>query len=224
MAGAGIAAIYLSHVRVALVVTVAMMLFYLALLAFLREHKRFTQFGTLAVGILAGALVLAVALGGQSTLDRFSTLLAEDPATLYYNNRGVAFQQGFTTLLSEYPMGAGLARWGMMHYYFGAPSRMDVAEVFAEVQPSAWILDGGVFLLAFYFLALIATVVYDAVFVRNLADPEDRLWTAAIVAANFGTLVLVFTFVPFGTVGGMQFWFLEGALHGAMARRPRLRA
>ena len=168
--------------------------------------------------------MLAVALGGQSTLDRFSTLLAEDPATLYYNNRGVAFQQGFTTLLSEYPMGAGLARWGMMHYYFGAPSRMDVAEVFAEVQPSAWILDGGVFLLAFYFLALIATVVYDAVFVRNLADPEDRLWTAAIVAANFGTLVLVFTFVPFGTVGGMQFWFLEGALHGAMARRPRLRA
>jgi len=224
MAGAGIAAIYLSHVRVSLVVAVAMMLFYLALLAFLREHKRFTQFGTLAVGILGGALVLAVALGGQSTLDRFSTLLAEDPATLYYNNRGVAFQQGFTTLLSEYPMGAGLARWGMMHYYFGAPSRMDVAEVFAEVQPSAWVLDGGVFLLAFYFLALIATVVYDAVFVRNLADPDDRLWSAAIVAANFGTLVLVFTFVPFGTVGGMQFWFLEGALHGAMARRPRLRA
>ena len=223
MAGAGIAAIYLSHVRVSFVVTVAMMAFYLGLLAFLRERKRFTQFGTLAVGILAGALVLAVTLGGQSTLERFTTLLAEDPATLYYNNRGVAFQHGFTTLLSQYPMGAGLARWGMMRYYFGGPSRMDVAELFAEVQPSAWILDGGVFLLAFYFLALIVTVVYDALFVRSLADPEDRLWSAAIIAANFGTLVLVFTFVPFGTISGMQFWFLEGALHGAMAKRPRLR-
>ena len=223
MAGAGIAAIYLSHVRVSLVVAVAMMTFYLALLAFLREHKRFTQFGTLAVSILAGAFVLAVALGGQSILERFSTLLAEDPATLYYNNRGVAFQHGFTTLLAQYPMGAGLARWGMMHYYFGAPSRMDVAEMFAEVQPSAWVLDGGVFLLAFYFLALAATVIYDAMFVRSLADPDDRRWSAAVIAANFGTLVLVFTFVPFGTVGGMQFWFLEGALHGAMVRRPRLR-
>jgi hypothetical protein len=223
MAGAGIAAIYLSHVRVSLVVAVAMMTFYLALLAFLREHKRFTQFGTLAAGILAGAFVLAVALGGQSILERFSTLLAEDPATLYYNNRGVAFQHGFTTLLAQYPMGAGLARWGMMHYYFGAPSRMDVAEMFAEVQPSAWVLDGGVFLLAFYCLALVATVIYDAMFVRSLADPDDRRWSAAVIAANFGTLVLVFTFVPFGTVGGMQFWFLEGALHGAMVRRPRLR-
>ena len=28
-------------------------------------------------------------------------------------------------------------------------------------------------------------------------------------------------FVPFGTAAGMQYWFLEGALHGAMVRRPR---
>ena len=45
---------------------------------------------------------------------------------------------------------------------------------------------------------------------------------ASIVAAtNFGTLFFVFTFVPFGTAAGMQFWFLEGALHGALASRPR---
>ena len=43
-----------------------------------------------------------------------------------------------------------------------------------------------------------------------------------MIAANFGTIALVFSFVPFGTAVGMQFWFLEGALHGAMARRPRL--
>jgi hypothetical protein len=43
-----------------------------------------------------------------------------------------------------------------------------------------------------------------------------------VVAANFGTIALVFTFVPFGTAAGLQFWFLEGSLHGAMARRRRV--
>jgi len=34
---------------------------------------------------------------------------------------------------------------------------------------------------------------------------------------NIGTLALVVTFVPFTTQIGLQFWFLEGLLHGAMA-------
>jgi hypothetical protein len=39
---------------------------------------------------------------------------------------------------------------------------------------------------------------------------------AAIVAANLGTMAMVFSFVPFGTQMGLQFWFLEGVLHGAV--------
>ena len=53
----------------------------------------------------------------------------------------------------------------------------------------------------------------------RLPDPDDRLWAAAVVAANVGTLALVFTFVPFATQIGMQFWFLEGLLHGAMTMK-----
>lgn len=222
MGCAGIAAIYLSHVRVSLVVAVAMMTIYVAMLAFLRERRRLAQFSSLAAGVMFVAFTLAVTLGGQTIAERFATLLQEDPATLYYRNRGVAFEQGFTDLAARYPLGAGLARWGMTKYYFGGAARMESSDVFAEVQPSAWVLDGGVFLLAFYLLALVGTVVYDWKLVRSLADPSDRLWTAAVVAANFGTLALVFTFVPFGTTAGIQFWFLEGAVHGAMARRPRL--
>jgi hypothetical protein len=222
MAVAGLAAIYLSHVRVSLVITIGMMAMYLGMMATQRQTKRVAGFSILAVAIVVGAFSLATALGGDSITDRFSTLLEEDPRELYYRSRGMSVQYAFENLLTEYPLGAGLARWGMMHYYFGNPGRLDSTEVFAEVQPNAWLLDGGVFLLTFYSLALIITATYDLKLVRSLANREDRLWSSAIIAANFGTLALVFSFVPFGTAAGMQFWFLEGALHGAMARRPRL--
>jgi len=223
MAVAGVSAIYLSHVRISLIVLVGMMVMYVGMLILQRQTARVTAFGTLAAGMLVGGLTLATVLGGQSVADRFSTLFAEDPRTLYYSSRGISVEYAFTTLISDYPLGAGLARWGMMRYYFGDPAKLDSTELFAEVQPNAWILDGGVFLLFFYGAALVATAIYDLRLVQSLASRDDRLWSAAVVAANFGTLVLVFSFVPFGTAAGMQFWFLEGALHGAMAHRPRIR-
>jgi hypothetical protein len=222
MAVAGISAIYLSHVRVSFVVTLAMMVAYVAMLLIQKQTKRVAGFAMLSASLVAVGLSLATLLGGQSIAERFSTLLAEDPRRLYYQSRGQAVEYAFNNLLVEYPLGAGLARWGMMRYYFGDPAKLDSTELFAEVQPNAWILDGGIFLLGTYALALFVTASYDLKLVRTLAHKDDRLWASAVVAANFGTLALVFSFVPFGTAAGLQFWFLEGALHGAMARRPRL--
>jgi hypothetical protein len=222
MAVAGISAIYLSHVRVSFVVTLGMMATYVAMLTAQKQTKRLAGFSTLSVGLVVGGLSIATFLGGTSISERFSTLVAGDPRTLYYQSRGQAVEYGFSYLLSEYPLGAGLARWGMMRSYFGDPAKLDSTELFAEVQPNAWILDGGVFLLVMYGLALLTTAAYDLKLLRTLANRDDRLWAAAVIAANFGTIALVFSFVPFGTAAGMQFWFLEGALHGAMARRPRL--
>jgi hypothetical protein len=224
MAVAGVSAIYLSHVRVSLVVVLGMMVMYLGMLTMQKQMKRVTGFATLSVGLLAGGLALATLLGGTSVSDRFTTLIADDPRHLYYQSRGVAVEDAFSRLVVEYPMGAGLARWGMMRNYFGDPAKLDSSELFAEVQPNAWILDGGLFLLLFYSLALLVTALHDLKLVRTLANREDKLWAAAVIAANFGTIALVFSFVPFGTAVGLQFWFLEGALHGAMARRPRIAA
>jgi hypothetical protein len=83
-------------------------------------------------------------------------------------------------------------------------------------------LDGGVPLVALYSIALIVTLFGNFKLIGSLADPEDRLIATIVVAANVGTLGLVLTFIPFGTAVGMQFWFLEGMLRGAMADRPRL--
>jgi hypothetical protein len=224
MAIAGVSVIYLSHVRISLVVAVAMMTAYVGMLLVQKQTKRVAGFVTLAAVLVAGGLSIATALGGQSITDRFSTLVDSDPRELYYQSRGKSVEYAFNNLLLNYPFGAGLARWGMMRVYFGDPARLDSTELFAEVQPNAWILDGGIFLLMFYGIALGVTAMYDVKLIRSLDDRADRLWASAVVAANFGTLALIFTFVPFGTAAGMQFWFLEGALHGAMAGRIQVRS
>ena len=153
--------------------------------------------------------------------DRFRTLLEGDPRDIYYQSRGIQVESAMTELLDQYPFGAGLGRTGMLSYYFG-DSGSASRGLFAEVQPNAWMIDGGVPLVVLYGLVLLVTLFGDFILIRSLADPEDRLVATIVVAANVGTIGLVFTFVPFGTAVGMQFWFLEGMLRGAMADRPRI--
>jgi len=220
---AGISAVYLSHVRASLVTALAMMAAYLALLALQNERKRLATFAGFATAIVVVGLSLSTVLGGQSIQERVSSLFEEEPTQVYYQARGQQLEYAFSNLIVNYPLGAGLARWGMMRGYFGNAANLDSSEVWAEVQPNAWILDGGVFLLLLYSLALVMSAFYEMTLIRTLAQREDQLWAAAVAAANVGTLALVFTFVPFGTNIGMQYWFLEGVLHGAMANRPRKR-
>jgi hypothetical protein len=217
---AGMSALYLSHVRAAFVMTLAMMVAYIALLIIQNQKKRVIGFGALAFGLVLAGLSVATTLGGESVAERFRTLLEGDPRQLYYQSRGIQVESAMTELVDEYPFGAGLGRTGMLSYYFGESGAASRG-LFAEVQPNAWMLDGGIPLVALYALVLIVTLFGDLTLIRSLADHEDRLVATIVVAANVGTIGLVFTFVPFGTAVGMQFWFLEGMLRGAMADRPR---
>lgn len=219
LSGLGLAAIYLSHVRANLVITLGMMAVYCALLVVQRRPTRASLFAALCAGVLVAAFLGSSLLGGESIAKRFSSLLADDPRAVYYQNRGQQLAVGFGELSSDYPLGAGLARWGMMRAYFADPSNLDSTALWAEIQPTAWVIDGGLVLVALYGAALVAAALYQWRLVRLLRDPDDRIWTAAVIAANAGTIALVFSFVPFNTQVGLQFWFLEGALHGAMASR-----
>jgi hypothetical protein len=203
-------------VRASFIVVLVMMATYLILLTIQKQRLRVTGFLGLSAGLLATALSVATILGGDSIQERFMTVFQGDPRTVYAENRGIFVQSAFSDLLTEHPMGAGLARWGVLAGVVGVPASK---QLWAEVQPAAWILDGGLFLLILYGGALLVTLLWELKLVRNLTDPDDRLWAAAIVAANVGTLALIFTFVPFSTQVGIQFWFLEGLLHGAMAAR-----
>jgi len=218
---AGISAIYLSHVRANFVITLGMMAVYATALLFLNQKTRLTAFASLSVGIVVFGLTAATVLGGESIRERFATLVGEDPRQLYYKSRGQQVQLGFDELAGQYPFGAGLARWGMMHGYFADRTKIESTEIWAEVQPSAWLLDGGIFLLGLYGLALLVTIYHQWKLTLGLARPEDRRWAATVAAVNLGTVALVFSFVPFATQVGLQFWFLEGALYGAMLGRLR---
>ena len=210
----GIAAIYLSHVRASAVVGGGMMVVYLLMLIFQGRKRRAAEFLGMAVGVVSVAFSVATFLGGQTVRDRFLSLFEAAPTDVYYQNRGVQLEYAFDELLLEYPLGAGLGRWGMVGSYVGVSASR---QIWAEIQPTAWILDGGLFLLVFYGMALLTTVVWELKLVGLLPDRNDRLWASAVVAANIGTLALVVSFVPFTTQLGLQFWFLEGLLYGAMA-------
>lgn len=213
---AGLAALYLSHVRASAVVAAGMMVSYLVMLALQGQKKRATQFLGIGAVLVVFTFTTSTILGGTKVRDRFMSLFESDPRSLYYQSRGAQLEYAFDELLSDYPLGAGLARWGVISGYVGlAPSR----QIWAEIQPTAWILDGGFFLLVLYPLALLAVLRWELRLIRRLSDRDDRLWASAIVAANVGTLALVVSFVPFTTQLGLQFWFLEGLLYGAMASR-----
>jgi hypothetical protein len=211
LAFAGVAVIYLTHVRANFVVAlISASAFALVLFAQRRNHRA-VVFLSLLVVVLVIALVFAVNLGGEGIQDRFGTLIAHNPLTVYYESRGGFLQTAFQQLLFDYPLGAGLGRWGMAAHYFGASN----SALFAEIQPNGWIIDGGILLLLAYTAALFATITYEYHTAIHASNENLRYLAAIVVALNIGVIALTFSFVPFVSQVGIQFWFLAGALHGA---------
>jgi hypothetical protein len=218
---AGIAAIYLSQVRVSLVVTVLMLVAYFSLLMVQQRRSRAVLFGGAAIALVIGTYLFALTLGGESIAERTLTLFAQDPLALYAGSRGGQLTYTFGELLQKYPMGAGLGRWGMIAVYFANNAQPGVEPLWVEIQVAGWAIDGGFALLLLYIGALVVTLMTDARVARMHEDARVRACAAVVLAANLGTAALIFTFTPFVTQIGVQFWFLAGALHGLVASRPR---
>jgi hypothetical protein len=215
--GAGAAAIYLSQVRVSLVVLALMLATYAGLLSLQQRKARAFVFGTFAGAMVTGAFALALGLGGQSIAERTFTLFAQDPVSLYSASRGGQLAYAFDDLMASYPLGAGLGRWGMIAGYFGGGSQ---PPLWAEIQVAGWAIDGGIPLII---LGVAAPIV--ALFAQGkvaLYDPDAKVRACAAIAlaANLGTAALIFSFTPFVTQIGLQFWFLSGAVQG-IATSPR---
>jgi len=217
-AAAGLGAIYLSQVRISWAVTLGMMIAYSVTLSRQARFARATQFAVLAGAIFVGGFTLAVALGGQAISDRFMTLFASDPLSVYRSARGAHFDVTFDQLLVDYPFGAGVGRWGMAASYFSTFSERNPA-MWAEIQLAGWVIDGGFLMLGLYGGALVVTALSQW---RVAMVPNDsRLATcgAVVLAANLGTAAMIFSFTPFVAQMGIQYWFLAGALHGVAARQ-----
>jgi hypothetical protein len=215
-AGAGLAAIYLSQVRISFVVTLGMLIAYA--LVSLRQGRvaRATQFSILGGGIFVGSFMLAIALGGQTVLERFLTLTTGDPLQVYRNARGVQLDLTFGEMLTNAPLGSGLGRWGMASGYFGTADA--TKGIWAEIQFTGWMIDGGIIMIALYVGALIVTALTQYRVALTTGNPRLAQCGAVVLAANLGTAALIFSFTPFVTQVGIQYWFLAGALHGVAQR------
>jgi hypothetical protein len=229
LAGFGAAAVFLTLVRSSFVIGLVMMTCYVYLK--IRQGRVATAMSISLLGIatVAIAFIGALALGGESVSERFSTLFDSNPIDLYYDSRGNQVLSAFSELLPEYPFGAGLGRWGMMYEYFGDHQNIYAPPIWAEIQWPAWIVDGGFILVFLSCAALLATLRHGFLLSIQSGDGRTRSIAATITSVNLGFLALTFSYPVFASTMGMQFWFLAGSLQGVLSQyakqnSPRVRA
>jgi hypothetical protein len=215
-------AIYLAQLRSTLVVAMLVVAGFVVYLAVRRGRRALLTLIIVVLTLLA-SINIAVLVGGTEVFDRVVTLVESRPDAVYYANRGHFLQQTFTEDLPEYPLGAGLARWGMANYYFGGEAAVDPgSSLWVEIQWTGWIFDGGVPLMLAYAWAVAAAVV-TAVRLRRRAVPSSPLfvWASLIAAYDLGAIALTFTYPLFIGEFGLQFWLLNGMLFAAFSQELR---
>jgi len=220
---AGMVCIYLCQIRAMVVMLAICTTVLLGMFAISGRLSRMAFALTVGVGMALVGFYFAFALGGEMVTSRLATLVETDPGSVYGKNRGHFLTYALTEVLPEYPVGAGLGRWGMMNQYFGLPED----SIWAEIQWTGWVLDGGIFMAVVYpasVIAMIAAVV--RVSLRSVGS-EFGLWTSVVVAFGVGTLALTFSYPIFLSTGGIEFWLLTAVAiqaarygPGALGARP----
>jgi hypothetical protein len=214
----GLLCLYLTQVRAAAMTLLVCMVAMAGVLALSGRVMRLMKL----VGVVGGAAVLAfgwaVAVGGDAVAARWNTLVESKPDEVYQSNRGQFLELTFDVLLPEYPLGAGLGRYGMANAYFGDNSNPEYPSLWAEIQWTAWVYDGGFLVMVLYPLGILASMWWVLGVARRREDlgGEFWLWGSVIFAYNLGALALTFSYPLFLSQSGMEFWLLNATLFAAM--------
>lgn len=215
----GLAALLMSQVRSVLLMLCCCLIVLLGLLLRRGEGKRLAALGVALAGVSAIGFAGAVMLAGESVTSRLSSLTEEDAGSVYEKNRGHFLQDTVDTLLPEYPLGAGLGRWGMMNAYFGDNSDPERAIIWAEIQWTGWLLDGGAPLILAYSAALGLTLWTTwKIAIRRKKTDQLWLWGSVLFAHGIGAVAMTFNYPLFAGQGGMEFWLLHAALFSTAQR------
>jgi hypothetical protein len=213
----GLFCIYMSQVRSLLVMCGISMAVFAFLFVRRGDIVRAIGVSLLIPAAAVASFVWAAAVGGDATVKRMQTLTADTAGQVYYKNRGHFLEDTVFRLLPEYPLGAGLGRWGMMYTYFGdkrAP--VERRALYAEIQLTGWVFDGGVPLILTYSIALLTalTVAYR-ITVAVPAQSPFAVWAALVLAYDVGAVAITFNYPIFNSQGGMEFWLLNATLYAA---------
>jgi hypothetical protein len=215
----GLFCIYLSQIRSLLILAAVVLIAAVFVLMASRQTIAATRLAVIGGGLFVGAFLWAFAVGGEDMRERFASLLEEKPAEVYHQNRGKFLESTFTQDLPEYPLGAGLGRWGMMYHYFG--SRSGASSIWAEIQITGWVLDGGALLLIAYIGAVYLATRQSLKASKLPADPWLQRFAMIIVAYDIGLLVQTLGSIPFSSQMGLEFWLLNTAIFVCAAQTLR---
>jgi hypothetical protein len=215
-AGVGMFCIYLCQVRSTLVVTAVSLLGIVLLHAARGYSGRAVLLAAATAVVVVGSFVWVAAVGERAVTERLETIAQDSPVGTYYSNRGLFLEITLSEHLPEFPLGAGLGRWGMVHTYFGDPKNPDSRPLYAEIQATAWVFDGGLPLLLLAYAAVAGAVLLAALLAARARRLEDADTAAVVAALGLGVLVTTFGYPVFVSQTGMMFWVLNAALFAAV--------
>lgn len=215
--GLGMVCLYLAQVRSVLIITAINVLAFCALLIWQRRTTKLLVLVCVLGVVIALSFTYAFSIGGRSMTGRMATLVQDRPEVVYYKNRGIFLEETVNVLLPQYPLGAGLGRWGMMNTYFGDQASIDAEPIYAEIQWTGWLLDGGLPLIFVYVTALIIAMFTASRIALDRSAGDISIWGGIVLAYSIGALASTFNSPVFNSQGGMEFWLLNALLF-AVAR------
>jgi hypothetical protein len=218
----GLAALYLTQVRSLLMMCVGAF----AVMGVLTFKRGRVGAATWLVGgglaLVFSSYLWAASVGGEQVQQRYSDIAQKGAVQTFRENRGHFLSYTVGELLDEFPLGAGVGRWGMMSVYFGDPTDLAAPPIYVEIQLTGWLLDGGVFMWLFYGGGIAAAVITGLRLTRF--RPPLIIGDLSTIVLAFMALVIGMSFAGpvFNTQTGILFWFLAGALYGVGAATKRL--
>ena len=150
--------------------------------------------------------------------ERYRGIVDSGLLRTYQENRGFFLEHTVRELPFQYPFGAGLGRWGMMSAYFAEPENWRHPALYAEIQMTGWLYDGGVLMWVFYPIALGLAMRFSYRLAIARADELNEA-AMAVFAIQLLLVGLCFTGPVFNTQVGMMFWLATAMLYGAMRTR-----
>jgi hypothetical protein len=181
----------------------------------LNRGTRLAAVTTLALSLATGGYFIALKVGGQGVTGSVNQLTDTTPGEVFYRERGHFLEYTVNVLLPEYPLGAGLGRWGMMSYYFGRENP-DSPPIWAEIQWTGWLLDGGVLLMISYLIAVCVALRFALRCALSRSFTDLAVFGALVAAFDLGIVASTFNYIPFIGQAGMDFWLLNAMLFGAV--------
>jgi hypothetical protein len=216
----GLFCIYLSQTRSVLVMALVCVVAMLGVLVLRGEVRRAVGMLGLMAALVAGSFIWAATVGGDAVTGRIESLISDDAGTVYYSNRGRFLEETIKDHLPQYPMGAGLGRWGMTNTYFA--DNQGKEPLWAEIQWTGWLFDGGLPLVAAYALAICLAAWVALNIALDRRTPRLGLLASLVCAYDVGTIAVTFNNPVFMGTTGLEFWLLNAALYSAY--RHMLRA